>query len=203
MKALPPIRKGHLPSRAVWAICQRMNVSIAKAAGERAEALFQSREMYCAEAIMTAVCEALPGGLEPAAARGLAAGFGEGLGGAGCVCGALAGAVLAASWHLSRKLPAKAVREASRELHERFKAVNGSACCRVLTRPVKAKPALRFGKCTRLTRFGAEEAIRIILDRLPELAHGAAHVPAHCPSRLASLLRRLASLLHRMADNVA
>lgn len=169
----------------------RVTQSIAKAAGERAEALFQSREMYCAEAIMTAVCEALPGGLEPDSARGLAAGFGEGLGGAGCVCGALAGAALAVSWHL-RTFPAKAARKASRELHERFTAKNGSACCRVLTKPVKTIPAMRFAKCAGLTRFGAEEAVRIILERLPELAGGAPHAPSRRSSRLASLLRRLA-----------
>jgi C_GCAxxG_C_C family probable redox protein len=179
-----------------------MDSSIAKAAGERAEALFQSREMYCAEAIMTAVCEALPGGLDPDSAGGLAAGFGEGLGGAGCVCGALAGAALAVSWHL-RALPARAAREASRELHGRFTAENGSACCRVLTRPVKAIPAMRFAKCAGLTRFGAEEAVRIILERLPGLAGGAPLATARRSSLLSSLLSRLASLLRRLADKVA
>jgi C_GCAxxG_C_C family probable redox protein len=165
------------------------------ALAEKAEALFLSREMYCAESIMTVLNEGLGGGLDREQARGLAMGFGEGLGRAGCICGALAGAVMATSWFLSRSLSPKAVREASRVLHERFKEDHGSSCCRVLTKPVKAVPAKHFAKCSGLTRYGTELAARLILERLPELASGAQHPHHRRGSRLASLLRRLADKL--------
>lgn len=167
-----------------------MHADIVKSLADRAEELFLNREMYCAEAIMTALNEGLGGGLEPGRARGLATGFGEGLGKAGCVCGALAGSVLAASWFLSERLPSKKVREASRSLHDAFKKQAGSACCRVLIKPVKAEPAKHFAQCAGLTRMGAELAARAILEHAPELARG--HAPARRGSRLASLLRRLA-----------
>jgi C_GCAxxG_C_C family probable redox protein len=162
----------------------------------RAEELFLSREMYCAEAIVCAVSEGLNGGLARERARGLATGFGEGLGKAGCVCGALSGAVLASSWFLSANLSPREVRAASRELHDRFREAHGATCCRVLTKPVKGDPAGHFAKCSGLTRFGAELAARVILARLPSLAHGATPPrPRTGASRLASLLRRLADAL--------
>jgi len=168
-----------------------MNDDLVQSMADRAEALFANREMYCGEAIMTALNEGLGGGLEHEQARGLAMGFGEGVGKAGCLCGALGGAVLATSWFLSRGLESKQVREAAREVHDRFKTEHGSSCCRVLIKPVKADPPKHFAQCTGLTRKGAELAARVILSRLPELASGAA--PRRKPSRLASLLRRLAA----------
>jgi len=176
-----------------------MTYDLVKALSQQAESLFMSREMYCAEAILCALNEGLGGGLPRERARGLAMGFGEGLGKAGCICGALSGAVLAVSWFLSGSLPPKEVREASRQLHDRFKLAHGSSCCRVLTKPVKAEPAKHFSKCSGLTRSGAELAARMILEKLPHLATGHAH-GARPPRRrkrahLASLLRRLADAI--------
>lgn len=168
-----------------------MNDDLVQSMADRAEALFANREMYCGEAIMTALNEGLGGGLEHEQARGLAIGFGEGIGKAGCLCGALGGAVLAASWFLSRGLDPQEVRDAAREVHDRFKKEHGSSCCRVLIKHVKTDPPKHFAQCTGLTRKGAELAARVILSRLPELASGAA--PPRKPSRLASLLRRLAA----------
>jgi len=170
-----------------------MNDDLVQSMADRAEALFANREMYCGEAIMTALNEGLGGGLEREQARGLAMGFGEGIGKAGCLCGALGGAVLAASWFLSRGLDPKDVREAAREVHDRFKKEHGSSCCRVLIKPVKADPPKHFAQCTGLTRKGAELAARVILERMPQLASGRDVAPRRKPSRLASLLRRLAA----------
>lgn len=172
-----------------------MTDTLIEAMAQRAEALFLSREMYCAEAILCALNEGLGGGLPRERARGLAMGFGEGLGKAGCTCGALSGAVLAASWFLSASLPSKQVRDASRELHDHFRQAHGSSCCRVLTKPVKAEPAKHFAKCSGLTRHGAELAARVILSRLPSLAHGAKPPRRRRGARLASLLRRLADAI--------
>lgn len=170
-----------------------MNDDLVKTLADRAETLFANREMYCGEAIMTALNEGLGGGLPPEQARGMAMGFGEGIGKAGCLCGALGGAVLAASWFLSRGLDPRQVRDATGDLHDRFKQASGSSCCRVLTKPVKDDPARHFAKCTGLTRRGAELAARVILERMPELACGESAAPRRKPSRLASLLRRLAA----------
>lgn len=167
-----------------------MHADIVASLSDKAEQLFLNREMYCSEAILAALNEGLGGGLERERARGLAMGFGEGVGKAGCVCGALAGAVLAASWFLSGRMPSKQVREVARSLHDAFKRQSGSACCRVLIKPVKAEPAKHFAQCAGLTRLGAELAARAILEHAPELARG--HVPHRRSSRMASLLRRLA-----------
>ena len=170
-----------------------MHDDLAGSIARHAAQLFDSREMYCAQAILTAVDEGLGGGLGRERARRLATGFGEGLGTAGCVCGALSGAVLAASWFLSSVLGAQEVRRISRELHESFKEAHGSSCCRVLTKPVRHDSCLHREKCSELTRRGAELAARAILRRMPELAGAAA--PVRARARLAGLLRRLADRL--------
>ncbi|MFZ5426953.1 MAG: C-GCAxxG-C-C family protein [Thermodesulfobacteriota bacterium] len=173
-----------------------MRADTVRVLAARAEELFLSREMYCAEAIVTVLNEGFGGGLERERARGLAMGFGEGLGKAGCVCGALSGAVLAASWFLSSSLPPAKVREAARGLHDAFKKEHGSSCCRVLTRHVRAEPARHFAHCAGLTRVGAELAARTILEHMPELAsHHLRHVPRRGRSKAAALLRRLADRL--------
>lgn len=179
-------------------ICKtaRMSADIARTLAARAEELFLNREMYCAEAIVTVLNEGFGGGLERERARGLAMGFGEGLGKAGCVCGALSGAVLAVSWFLSSSLSPAKVREAARGVHDAFKKEHGSSCCRVLTKHVKAEPARHFSQCAGLTRMGAEIAARTILEHMPELArHHLRHVPRRKRSRAAALLRRLADRL--------
>ncbi|MFP5238831.1 MAG: C-GCAxxG-C-C family protein [Acidobacteriota bacterium] len=163
-----------------------------------AKELFLSREMYCAEAIFCALNEALGGGLERERARGLAMGFGQGLGEAGCACGAMSGAVLAASWFLAGHMPPAEVRRVSRGIHDSFKGAHGSACCRVLTKHVKGKRDEHFTHCAGLTRAGAEIAARAILEHRPELARRGGAAPKSrrgSRAKAAALLRRLADKL--------
>jgi len=168
----------------------------ARAVADKAQALFDSKEMLCAEAVLSAVNEGLGGGLDPELARSLAQAFGSGLGGAGCLCGAVNGAALSLALVLSKALPPAEVRKASKELHDRFKELHGSTCCRVLTKKLKADPAGHLAHCSGLSRSGAGLAVSIILDRLPELAAGAdVKALARRRSRLGSLLRRLADRL--------
>lgn len=170
--------------------------ALAQALADRAQALFDSREMYCAEAVLCALSEGLGGGLDREQARALAMGFGQGLGEAGCVCGALGGAVIGASWFLSRQLTPGQVRGASNRLHARFKAAHGSSCCRVLVRKVKDQPREHFRQCSGLTRHGALLAAREILEHAPLLEQGADRAAlARRRSRLGSWLRRLADRL--------
>ncbi|GFK93091.1 hypothetical protein NNJEOMEG_00920 [Fundidesulfovibrio magnetotacticus] len=170
--------------------------ALAEAVAERALALFESREMYCAEAVLCALSEGLGGGLERESARGLAMGFGQGLGKAGCVCGALGGAVMGASFFLARELSPDEVRGASKRLHAVFTGAHGSSCCRVLTRTVRDDPKGHFRQCAVFTRHGALLAAREVLGRMPRLATGAGLAAvSRRRSRLGSLLRRLADRL--------
>jgi C_GCAxxG_C_C family probable redox protein len=169
---------------------------IAQAVAAKAQALFDSKEMLCADAVVSAVNEGLGGGLDPDLARSLAAAFGSGLGGAGCLCGAMNGAALSLALVLSKSLPPAEVRKAAKKLHDRFKELHGSTCCRVLTKAVKADPAKHLAHCSGLTKSGAELAVAIILDRCPEAVGRADTVAlARRRSRLGSLLRRLADRL--------
>lgn len=59
------------------------------ALARKARALFESKEVLCAEAVLLALNEGLGGGLDPDRAKGLAMGYGNGMGGSGCACGAL------------------------------------------------------------------------------------------------------------------
>lgn len=170
-----------------------MHEDVIRSLSEHAARLFDSREMYCAQAILTALDEGLRGGLGRSNARRLAAGFGEGLGKAGCVCGALSGAVLAASWFLCDAIGPAGVRQVSRELHGCFREAHNSSCCRVLTKPVADDSCRHFEKCSGLTRHAAQLAAQAILAHRPELAQDEPHLPR--PNRLASLLRRLADAI--------
>ena len=169
---------------------------IAEAVAAKAKALFDSKEALCADAIMRAVNEGLGGGLDPDTAKSLAVAFGNGLGGAGCLCGAVSGAALSLSCILSKTLPPYQVRKAGRELHDRFKEKHGSTCCRVLTKKVKADPKAHLAHCAGLTESGARMAVSIILDHLPELAAGAD------PKALAKKRSALGAILRRLADRL-
>ncbi|MBG3877941.1 C_GCAxxG_C_C family protein, partial [Desulfovibrio oxamicus] len=66
---------------------------IVEAIRRRAENLFDTRQLLCAEAVLHAVAETLGGPLSPDQAAALGTPFCQGMGGAGCTCGALSGAV--------------------------------------------------------------------------------------------------------------
>ncbi len=169
---------------------------LASAVAAKAKALFASKEMLCADAIMSAVNEGLGGGLDPDMAKSLAGAYGEGLGGAGCLCGAVNGAALSLALILSKGLAPAQVRKAGRELHDRFKERHGSTCCRVLTKKVKANPKEHFTQCAGLTESGARMAVSIILERMPELAAGAN------PQALTKRRSVLGTILRRLADKL-
>ncbi|WP_428567306.1 MAG: C-GCAxxG-C-C family protein [Solidesulfovibrio sp. DCME] len=146
--------------------------ALARAVGEKAARLFSHRKLLCAEAILVAVNDALGGPLTEEQALGLAAGLTAGLGDRGCLCGAVAGACLAVGavcakgdHHGTR---AEVRREAA-AIHEAFVRRHKSACCRVLTKPVKDDGKAHAAQCAQLTGYGAELAVRSILRLRPEL----------------------------------
>ncbi|MFP5260165.1 MAG: C-GCAxxG-C-C family (seleno)protein, partial [Acidobacteriota bacterium] len=117
--------------------------ALALAVSEKAEAYFSHRKLLCAEAILVAVNETFGQPLTEEQAVGLAAGLAAGLGDRGCLCGAVAGACAAVGLVCSRGSHAearKAVRRESAVIHEAFTDRHKSACCRVLTKPVKHAP---------------------------------------------------------------
>lgn len=175
---------------------QQSPEAVAEAVAAKARALFESKEMLCADAVMSAVNEGLGGGLDPDLAKSLAGAYGNGLGGSGCLCGAVNGAALSLALILSKSLPPAQVRKAGKELHDRFKERHGSTCCRVLTRKVKEIPKEHFAQCAGLTESGAGLVVSIILERLPALAGKAdLAVTARRRSKLGAVLRRLADKL--------
>ena len=162
----------------------------------KARDLFEHQGLYCAEAVLLAVNQGLKTGVDPTILRGVAMGFGHGLGGAGCLCGSLAGAVMAVSLALSGHIPPDKVRRACGEVHERFRQGAGASCCRVLTKPFKDHKAKRFHHCSGLTAKGAQIAMEVILEKVPALAKGVDLAKlARKPSRLARWVRRLAERL--------
>ena len=140
---------------------------------ERADNLFQTRKLLCSEAILVSLNQGLGGGLTDDQAIALASGFAIGLGETGCLCGAVSGGVMALGLLLGKDRTyarRKEIREATAELHHRFKELHRSTCCRVLTKPVKDDTKAHFRQCTGLTGEGAEIAARLILERRPQLA---------------------------------
>ncbi len=139
---------------------------------ERARNLFETRQMLCTEAVVTAINNGLGGGLTDAQTVAMAAPFCMGLGESGCMCGALSGAVMVTGLFLGKDRPyhnRKDIRDSARHLHDAFKASNGSTCCRVLSKKTIHDKEAHFKRCADLTAEATELAARLILQKRPEL----------------------------------
>jgi C_GCAxxG_C_C family probable redox protein len=137
--------------------------------------------LYCAPAVLAVLNRRLGGGLDEDLIRRLTAGLPEGMN-AGCTCGALSGAQLALGLFLGGRGFDKAMAASARALHDSFKALQGSTCCRVLTRKVKGGRAGREN-CAALTGHAAELACRLALAARPELAAGCPRQGEACRER--------------------
>ncbi|MCG8529540.1 MAG: C-GCAxxG-C-C family protein [Desulfovibrionales bacterium] len=136
-------------------------------AKHRAENLFETRALLCAEAVMLSLNETFEGPLTEAEAIQLGSTFCMGVGGAGCMCGALAGGVAAVGLLTANGTIATSNQQArayGRTLHDSFVSCHRSSCCRVLSRRVKDDPAKHFAQCTMLTGDATERAARIIIE---------------------------------------
>ena len=114
---------------------------------DRALYLYRSRQMLCTEAVLAALNQGFDGGLSDAQAAAMAAPFSVALGESGCLCGALSGAVMASGLLLGQAHPfrrRKRLRDGARHLHDTFKSIHGSTCCRVLSLHVKNDPRAHF-----------------------------------------------------------
>ncbi len=141
--------------------------------GRRAANLFETRQLWCSGAVLVVLNRALGGDLTQDLAVRLAAGFGKGLAGGGCVCGGLSGGVLALGLFLGRGRMAPAgdpvVLKATRRLHDKFKSAHGATCCRELLRSSGPGPRAQYSDCARRTASAAQLTAELILNQRPEL----------------------------------
>ena len=169
--------------------------------GKRAQNIFSTHQLMCAEAVLTCINQGLGGGLPPEMAVRLASGFAEGLSGSGCLCGALSGGVLALGLFLGRNGPGftnrSRIANRTRLLHELFNQKYGATCCRMLTKHVKEGSPEHLGQCAGLTGAAAEMAARIILEEKPALSLRADldYLNRH-DSRLAGRAKQVANIIH-------
>jgi C_GCAxxG_C_C family probable redox protein len=170
--------------------------------GKRAENLYLTGQLLCSEAVLAAMNRGLRGGLPEGMDIRLASALPIGLGNSGCTCGALSGAALALGLFLGRDRPGalngKQAMPAANLLHNRFKGLFGSTCCRVLTQKVKHNQKEHFKQCGRMTGQTAELAALLVLEKRPELAEGAdlGYLEA-IDSWLGSKLRQLVNIAGR------
>ena len=139
---------------------------------KRAENLYLTRQMLCAEAVVVTLNKALNGGLSDTQAAAVAAPFSIAMGDSGCICGALSGAVLSCGLFGGNDQSSgqrRRMRERARQLHDVFKATHGGTCCRALSQSVRHDQKAHFEHCAHLTSGAAEMAARLILYHSPEL----------------------------------
>ncbi len=119
----------------------------------------------CSEAILRAFNTTLELGLNDEALK-LAAGFGGGIGHAGCVCGALAASIMvlgALQGRRNKDESRDAAYSASEGFHKVFSEHFGVTCCRALNpHPFETKDHLRG--CLKITGQTAELLINYIRD---------------------------------------
>ncbi len=169
---------------------------------KRAENLFLTRQLQCAEAVMTVLNQGLGGGLPPGMAVRLASALPEGLGRRGCLCGALNGGALALGLFLGRDGPGygngRTVRQAVGQLHDQFKACFKATCCRVLTKSLVYGSDDHFRHCARMTGTAARLTAAIILHHRPELVKTADwDYLARQESRMTAEVKKLARAFGR------
>ena len=147
--------------------------TVSRLIGERAGNLFRTRQVWCSGAVLVVINRVLDGDLTQDQAIRLAAGLGDGMGGAGCICGGLSGGALALGLFLGNgRLSSGAdqtVLKATRWLHDQFKQDLGSACCRILLKRGENGSRSQLRACAERTAKAAELCATRILKQRPEL----------------------------------
>ena len=168
----------------------------------RTQNLFLTKQLMCAEAVLTVMNQGLGGGLPPEMAVRLTSGLPEGVGGSGCTCGSLTGGVMALGLFLGRSGPGlrngKPVMFNAKVLHGQFKDRFGATCCRILTKDLKWGSKDHFQQCSLRAGFSAEMSARLILQKKPELIHQAdrSYLDQQ-DSKFAAGLKKIANTIRR------
>ncbi len=146
---------------------------LARLVGERTANFYQIHKLCCSESVLLVMTQGFGAEMSPEEAIRLGSGFCGGMGGAGCTCGALAGAIMALGLFLgpgqSGGLSKSNLADQAREMHDRFLAEYGSACCRTLIEEFSHSRKLRKNNCRNITIRAAEIMAEIILAQRPEL----------------------------------
>ncbi len=151
-----------------------------KADKERVAELFMDKNKCCSEAVLQALLEhySIPFTEDDII---LAAGFGGGVGGCGCVCGTLAGSVIAVGMLFKGEKVILDLVEGdekekkkwkdsyvskylSNHIHSHFKEFHTVACCKVITKKVAHDAKVRKEFCKTLNHEVVEHAINVIDD---------------------------------------
>ncbi|BCS89769.1 C-GCAxxG-C-C family protein [Pseudodesulfovibrio sediminis] len=174
---------------------------LSETVAKKAESLYRSRQHLCADAMLLAFNGAFDGGLTEQQAVGLTSGMSIGQGDSGCLCGAVASGALVLGLFLGKDgayRNAATIRSAVNDLHTRFKRVNKSTCCRVLTKKVKDDQKAHFEQCARYTGEAAGIVADILFERRPELIDriNQAYVTKH-DSKTTGIIRLLFNRLFR------
>jgi C_GCAxxG_C_C family probable redox protein len=133
-------------------------------ARSKAEELYRSGQYLRSEAVFLVANEYLGRPVPDETVR-LASGFPVGMGTAGCACGALTGGIMALGLLFGRTTPGQSMPgmfEASKELHDRFKARRGRTCCRVLIRKFEFGSPEHLEQCIAITGEVAADVIELL-----------------------------------------
>ncbi|MBU0987749.1 MAG: C-GCAxxG-C-C family protein [Proteobacteria bacterium] len=166
----------------------------------RTKNLFLTKQLMCAEAVLTVLNSGLRGGLPPEMAVRLTSGLPEGLGGSGCTCGSLTGGVLSLGLFLGRDGPGfgngRLAMALAKNLRNQFKDRFGATCCRVLTKDLNWGSKDHFQQCSLRAGFSAEASARIILHKKPALIDQADHAFLdQFDSRIVAGLKKIANTM--------
>lgn len=137
-----------------------------KRVGEIAEEYYRNGDFFCSEAIVKTIKDEfkLPVSDHIISA---ASGFPIGMGGAGCTCGAVAGGVMALGLVFGRtKAKDEKVNKAmalSKELHDTFRKLHKTLCCRALTKGMELGSDIHMEQCISFTGEVAEKVAKIIV----------------------------------------
>lgn len=141
-----------------------MNEKAIRELSQKAEELYRCGDYLCSEAVFTVINDYLGQPLPPETVR-ITSGFPVGIGHAGCTCGALNGAVIALGLKYGRTGPRQnneKIIALSKELHDEFKKLFGSTCCRVLIKGFTFGSPEHLEHCIKVTG----EATKMVLAKL-------------------------------------
>jgi C_GCAxxG_C_C family probable redox protein len=169
------ILKGFLPGRKTEIQVSALEIDeLPELAAGRAENFFSAHRLNCSEATLLVINHGLGGGLSIEQVLALGSGFGGGIGDSGCTCGALSGGVMALGLFLgpgcNGGLGKREFRKMVGSYHDSFRAEFGSASCRDLIADFRKDRRGRAHFCEGLTGRCTGEAVRLIIERRPELA---------------------------------
>lgn len=100
----------------------------------------------------------------------MSSGFPWGLGRAYCICGALAGGTMCLGYFFGRREPGdpkiSKCFDLTKELHDDFKLLHSTPCCKVLTANVNRDKGEHKKGCTHIVKCTARKTTQIIIREL-------------------------------------